>query len=92
MDLDNPLAANVGAILPDDSAKWLMALGKSIDLFSFWTLILLAIGVCMHKSAEVEGWEGVYDCILDLGGIRSAEGWMGVHFLVTEFGPDTLAA
>ena len=43
-DLDNPLAANVAALLPEDSAKWLLALTKSLDIFVFWTLILLAIG------------------------------------------------
>jgi Yip1 domain len=55
VDLDNPLAANVGSILPDDSAKWLMALGKSIDLFSFWTLILLAIGFACTNPRKLKG-------------------------------------
>src|SRR5256885_348806 len=44
IDLENPVAANLAAVLPEDSAKWLLALGKSIDLFTIWTLILLAIG------------------------------------------------
>src|SRR5438132_11483253 len=43
IDLENPVATNVAAILPDDSAKWLVALSKSFDVFTFWTLILLAI-------------------------------------------------
>ena len=43
-DLENPLAANLAAFLPDESAKWLVALCKSFDIFTFWTLILLAIG------------------------------------------------
>ena len=43
-DLDNPVAANLAALLSDESAKWLVALSKSFDLFTFWTLILLAIG------------------------------------------------
>src|SRR5580704_13591406 len=34
-DLDNPVAANLAAFLPDESAKWLVALCKSIDLFTF---------------------------------------------------------
>jgi Yip1 domain len=45
----------VGSILPDDSAKWLMALGKSIDLFSFWTLILLAIGFACTNPRKLKG-------------------------------------
>src|SRR5712671_3837507 len=44
VDLENPVATNLAAILPDDAAKWLVALLKSFDVFTFWTLILLAIG------------------------------------------------
>jgi hypothetical protein len=55
VDLDNPVAANVGALLPEDSAKWLMALGKSIDLFSLWTLVLLAIGFAATNPRKLKG-------------------------------------
>jgi Yip1 domain len=44
VDLQNVLASNPGAFLPEGSAKWLAALLGSIDLFAIWTLILLAIG------------------------------------------------
>lgn len=44
IDLQNIVASNAGALLSHDSAKWLVALLGSIDLFSFWTMILLAIG------------------------------------------------
>jgi hypothetical protein len=44
-DITNPLAFNVGAFLPSGSAKWLIALGGSIDLFSFWRIGLLAAGI-----------------------------------------------
>jgi hypothetical protein len=54
-DLDNPLAANLAAILPDDSAKWLVALCKSFDLFTFWTLILLAIGFAATNPRKLKG-------------------------------------
>lgn len=43
-DLDNPVATNLGVLVSEDAPKWLMSLGKSIDIFSFWTLILVAIG------------------------------------------------
>jgi hypothetical protein len=43
-DLDNPVATNLGVLIPEDAAKWLMTLGKSIDIFSFWMLLLIAIG------------------------------------------------
>jgi hypothetical protein len=54
-DLDNPVAANLAAVLPDDSAKWLVALCKSIDLFSIWTLILLAIGFAATNPKKLKG-------------------------------------
>jgi hypothetical protein len=54
-DLENPIAANLAALLPDDSAKWLVALGKSFDLFSFWTLILLAIGFAAVNPRKLKG-------------------------------------
>jgi hypothetical protein len=44
-DLTNPLAFNVGAFLPDGTAKWLVALGRSMDLFTFWRIGLLAAGI-----------------------------------------------
>ncbi len=44
-DPNNPLAFNVGAFLPDGTAKWLVSLGGSIDLFSFWRIGLLAGGL-----------------------------------------------
>jgi hypothetical protein len=43
-DLDNPVATNLGVLVPEDAAKWLMALGKSMDIFSFWMLLLIAVG------------------------------------------------
>ena len=55
VDLDNPLATNVGAFLPDDAAKWLVSLGKSIDIFSFWILILLAIGFACTNPRKLKG-------------------------------------
>jgi len=54
-DLENPVAANLAALLPDDSAKWLLALGKSIDLFTFWTLILLATGFAAVNLKKLKG-------------------------------------
>jgi Yip1 domain len=44
IDLQNVVASNVGAFLPEGSAKWLTALLSSIDIFAIWTLFLLAIG------------------------------------------------
>src|SRR5579864_6163345 len=55
VDLENPVAANVAAFLPDDAAKWLFALCKSIDVFTIWTLILLAIGFAATNPKKLRG-------------------------------------
>lgn len=44
-DLQNPLIFNVGALLGANSPAALRALGSSIDLFTLWIIVLLAIGV-----------------------------------------------
>ncbi|MBI5084714.1 MAG: YIP1 family protein [Acidobacteria bacterium] len=52
-DMQNPLAFNAGAFLdPDSTSKWLMSLASSLDLFTFWTIAMIAIGfsaVCGAK-------------------------------------------
>jgi hypothetical protein len=55
VDLENPVATNLAAFLPEDSAKWLVALLKSIDIFTFWTLILLAIGFAVTNPKKLRG-------------------------------------
>jgi len=54
-DLENPVATNLAAVLPDDSAKWLVALLKSIDVFTLWTLVLLAIGFAATNPKKLKG-------------------------------------
>jgi Yip1 domain len=44
IDTQNLVASNPGALLPDGSARWLVSLLTSLDLFTFWVLILLGIG------------------------------------------------
>ena len=46
-DLRNPLAFNVGAFLASDSPAWLKSLGQSIDLFTIWSMLLMATGISM---------------------------------------------
>jgi hypothetical protein len=55
VDLENPVATNVAAVLPDDTAKWLLTLCKSLDVISFWTLILLAIGFAATNPKKLKG-------------------------------------
>jgi Yip1 domain len=49
VDVKNLVASNPGALMSDDSPKWLVTLLTSLDLFSFWTLILMAIG---YRAAD----------------------------------------
>jgi len=55
IDVENPIASNLAAFLPDDSAKWLVALCKSFDVFTFWTLILVAIGFAAASPKKLKG-------------------------------------
>jgi hypothetical protein len=55
IDLDNPVATNLATLLPDGSAKWLIALCKSFDIFVFWLLILMAIGFTAVNSKKLKG-------------------------------------
>src|SRR5260221_380644 len=44
VDLQNPVATNIGVFLPESTPKALASLGQSIDIFSIWILLLIAIG------------------------------------------------
>jgi len=55
VDLDNPVATNVAAFLPDGVPKWLDALCKNIDIFSLWVLILIAIGFAATNPKKLKG-------------------------------------
>jgi hypothetical protein len=55
IDPENPLATNLGALLPEESAKWLVALCKSFDIFTFWTLVLIAIGFAAVNPKKLKG-------------------------------------
>jgi len=44
IDLQNLVASNAGAFASSSSPKWLVTLLTSIDLFTFWMMILMAIG------------------------------------------------
>ena len=55
LDPENPVATNLAAFLPDDSAKWLVALCKSLDIFTIWTLILIASGFAAVNPKKLKG-------------------------------------
>jgi hypothetical protein len=58
-DLDNPVATNLAAFFPDDAAKWLVALGKNIDLLEFWKLFLLAVGFAAVNPKKLKGGKSI---------------------------------
>jgi hypothetical protein len=53
-DLENPVATNLGVLIPEDAPKWLMKLGISFDIFSFWILILVAIGFAAANPKKLK--------------------------------------
>ena len=55
VDLENPVATNVGAFLPESTPVALMSLGKSIDIFSIWTLFLTSMGFTAVNSKKLKG-------------------------------------
>jgi hypothetical protein len=55
VDLENPIATNVGAFLPESTPKALMSLGKSVDLFSIWTLFLISLGFTAVNAKKLKG-------------------------------------
>jgi len=53
IDIENPVATNLGVLIPEDAPKWLMKLGISFDIFSFWILILLAVGFAASNPRKL---------------------------------------
>jgi hypothetical protein len=54
VDLENPVAANLGAFLPDGTSKPLVTLGTAIDLFSFWIICLIGIGFSAFNPRKLK--------------------------------------
>jgi len=59
LDVQNLVASNVGALLSNDSPKWLQSLGASLDVFSFWTMCLLALGFSVAAPKKVTFGKGL---------------------------------
>ena len=55
LNLDNPLATNAAAFLPEGSAKWLEALAKNVDLLAIWITILIAVGFAAANPRKLRG-------------------------------------
>jgi preprotein translocase subunit SecG len=53
VDLQNLLASNPGAFLSSETARWIVVLATQIDFFTFWVIILLALGYSTASSKKV---------------------------------------
>ncbi len=69
-DLSNPTMFNIGAFLGTGTPLWMQRLGGSFDLFSFWCMILIAIGMAAAARKMVV-WEGARNYPLPVGAIRN---------------------
>ncbi len=61
--ISNPVGSNLGYYLSPDTAKWLIALATSLDLFTLWVLVLLVLGCSIvakvsraSAAVAVLGW------------------------------------
>jgi hypothetical protein len=54
IDLDNPVATNLGVLVSEDAPKWLMKLATSIDVFAFWIMILIAVGFAAANPRKLK--------------------------------------
>jgi hypothetical protein len=50
--LQSPLPLNLGAFLPRTTARWLLSLATSIDVFAIWMILLLALGFAVAARQQ----------------------------------------
>ena len=55
IDLENPVATNLAAFFPEDTAKWLQAFGKNMDIFTLWVVALIGIGFAATNPKKLKG-------------------------------------
>jgi len=58
-DLENPLGSNVAAFLSGDAPAWLNSLGRSLDIFSFWAMFLIATGFAAASPKKISLGKGL---------------------------------
>jgi Yip1 domain len=54
VDPEHFLASNLAAFLPDNSPKWLEALGQSLELFWIWTMAMVAVGFSAANRKKIK--------------------------------------
>ncbi|MFQ5777394.1 MAG: Yip1 family protein [Terriglobia bacterium] len=78
-DLENPLATNIGAFLdPNTVPRWLISLGSSIDVFTIWSLVLLATGLSV--AARKLAWSKAFTWVVAVWGfwLVVKTGWVWI--------------
>jgi Yip1 domain len=53
IDLEHLVASNPGALLADNSPKWLVTLLTSLDVFTFWVLVLQGVGYSATNPKKI---------------------------------------
>lgn len=62
-DLRNPVASNLAVFLdPDTTARWVLGLAGSLDVFVIWTLLLLATGFSV--AARKLSWSRAFTWVV----------------------------
>jgi hypothetical protein len=54
VDLDNPVASNLGAFFPQGTAKWLVTFGSGVDIFNIWTTALIGVGFAAFNPRKLK--------------------------------------
>lgn len=54
IDLQHLVASNPGALLSDDAPKWLDTLLTSLDLFTIWSMVLMALGFSTLRPKKLK--------------------------------------
>ncbi len=79
VDLEHLVASNLGAAVSDESPKWLMTLASSVDLFTFWTIALMAIGFSAANPKKIKvGSAAAYIVLLWAVYVLVKAGWTAI--------------
>jgi hypothetical protein len=65
INVQNALAFNPGAFMdPNSGSKFLYSLATSLDLFSFWTILLIAVGLKAAAGKKLTFGGAVFAVVL----------------------------
>jgi len=65
LNVQNPLAFNPAAFMdPNQGSKFLYSLATSLDLFSFWTILLMAVGLKAASGKKLSFGSALFAVVL----------------------------